>query len=50
VVSGVLRGLLDSPVAVQTRGGTLTIAWAGGDNPVWMKGPAEPVFDGSMEI
>jgi diaminopimelate epimerase len=50
VVSGVLRGLLDSPVAVETRGGTLTIAWAGGDNPVWMKGPAEPVYEGSIEI
>jgi diaminopimelate epimerase len=49
VVSGVLRGLLDSPVAVQARGGTLTISWAGGDNPVWMKGPAEPVYEGSIE-
>jgi diaminopimelate epimerase len=50
VVSGILRGLLDSPVAVRTRGGTLTISWAGGDNPVWMKGPAETVFDGSIEL
>ncbi|HYG68587.1 MAG TPA: diaminopimelate epimerase, partial [Anaeromyxobacteraceae bacterium] len=39
-VSGIARGLLDSPVRVRTRGGTLTIAWAGGDNAVWMKGPA----------
>ena len=36
VVSGIERGLLDSPVEVETRGGRLTIAWAGGDNPVWM--------------
>lgn len=50
VVSGVLQGLLDSPVAVQARGGTLTITWAGGDNPVWMKGPAEPVYEGSIDI
>ena len=50
VVAGILRGLLDSPVAVQARGGTLTISWAGGDNPVWMKGPAEPVFDGFIEL
>jgi diaminopimelate epimerase len=49
-VSGMLRGLLDSPVAVQTRGGTLTISWAGGDNPVWMKGPAEPVYEGSIDL
>ena len=49
VVAGILRGLLDSPVAVQTRGGTLTIAWAGGDNAVWMKGPAKTVFEGEIE-
>jgi diaminopimelate epimerase len=49
-VSGILRGLLDSPVAVQTRGGTLTIGWAGGDNSVWMKGPAEPVYEGSIDL
>jgi diaminopimelate epimerase len=49
-VSGMLRGLLDSPVAAQARGGTLTITWAGGDNPVWMKGPAEPVYEGSIEL
>ena len=50
VVAGILRGLLDSPVAVETRGGTLTISWAGGDNAVWMKGPANSVFEGEMEI
>ena len=50
VVSGIARGLLDSPVRVQTRGGTLTIAWAGGDNAVWMKGPAKTVFEGRIEL
>ena len=49
-VSGVLRGLLDSPVEVQTRGGALTISWAGGDNAVWMKGPAQIVFEGEIEL
>jgi diaminopimelate epimerase len=49
VVTGILRGLLDSPVAVETRGGTLTIAWAGGDNAVWMKGPARSVFEGEID-
>jgi diaminopimelate epimerase len=48
-VSGILRGLLDSPVRVETRGGALTIAWAGGDNAVWMKGPAQIVFEGKIE-
>jgi diaminopimelate epimerase len=36
-------------VQVQTRGGALTISWAGGDNAVIMKGPAETVFDGTLE-
>jgi diaminopimelate epimerase len=49
-VAGIARGLLDSPVRVQTRGGALTIAWAGGDNPVCMKGPAQAVFEGSLEL
>jgi diaminopimelate epimerase len=49
VVSGIRLGLLDSPVRVQTRGGALTIAWAGGDNAVWMKGPAQSVFEGEIE-
>jgi diaminopimelate epimerase len=50
VVAGISRKLLDSPVRVQTRGGTLTIAWAGGDNAVWMKGPAETVYDGTIDL
>jgi diaminopimelate epimerase len=50
VVSGIARDLLDSPVQVETRGGRLTIAWAGGDNPVWMKGPAICAFEGTIEL
>ncbi len=50
VVSGVLRGLVESPVRVQARGGTLTVTWAGGDNAVWMKGPAQTVFEGVIEL
>jgi diaminopimelate epimerase len=49
-VAGIARGLLDSPVRVEARGGALTIAWAGGDNPVCMKGPAQAVFEGSIEL
>jgi len=48
-VAGILRGLLDSPVTVEARGGTLTVTWAGGDNAVWMKGPARSVFEGEIE-
>lgn len=50
VATGIRRGLLDSPVRVRTHGGTLTISWAGGDNAVWMKGPAQTVFEGTLEI
>ncbi len=49
-VAGILRGLLDSPVEVRARGGTLTVSWAGGDNAVWMKGPAAIVYEGEIEL
>lgn len=50
VVAGIWKKLLDTPVKVRTRGGTLTVAWAGGDNAVFMKGPAATVFEGTMEL
>ena len=54
VVSGIRRGLLDSPVKVHTRGGDLQIAWGGMLNgvaqPVIMTGPAVTVFEGETEI
>lgn len=49
-VSGIQRGLIESPVEVQARGGTLRIAWAGEGKPVRMTGPARRVFDGEIEI
>ncbi len=50
VVAGVTRGLLDSTVTVSTIGGNLSICWKGGNNPVWMTGPAISVFDGEIEL
>ena len=50
VVAGIRRGLLDSPVQVQARGGKLTINWAGEGQPVLMSGPAETVFEGEIEL
>ena len=50
VAAGIRLGLLDSPVEVHTLGGELTIAWRGADNPVYMTGPAETVFEGEIEI
>jgi len=50
VVAGIRRGLLDSPVAVETPGGELSIAWDGEGRPVRMTGPAVTVFEGEIEI
>lgn len=51
VVSGISRGLLDSPVIVHTKGGALTIEWNGKrTDPVLMTGPAETVFEGEVQI
>ncbi len=50
VVAGINRGLLDSPVRVEARGGELSIAWAGGTAPVLLTGPAVSVFEGEIDI
>ncbi|MFT3812620.1 MAG: diaminopimelate epimerase [Acidovorax sp.] len=51
VVSGIRLGLLEGRVDVQTRGGRLTIAWAGGaQDAVYMTGPAATVFEGAIDI
>lgn len=50
VVAGIRRGLLDSPVRVDARGGQLSITWDGEGQPVWLTGPAVTVFEGEIEI
>ena len=50
VVAGIRRGLLDSPVRVDARGGQLSIAWAGEGQSVFLTGPAVTVFEGEIEI
>ncbi len=49
VVSGIRRGLLDTPVKVIARGGELTIEWQP-SQPVLMTGAATTVFKGEIEI
>ena len=49
-VSAMLRGVVDPVVEVELRGGTLEIAWEGGDSSVFMTGPAATVFTGTMEV
>jgi diaminopimelate epimerase len=50
VVTGIIRGLLQSTVEVNMHGGDLTVRWKGEDQPVWMTGPAVAVFDGEIEL
>jgi diaminopimelate epimerase len=50
VVAGIRLGRLDAKVDVETRGGVLTIEWAGGASPVMMTGPAVTVFEGEIEV
>ena len=50
VVAGIRRGLLDSRVRVSARGGELSVAWAGGEAPVFLSGPAVTVFEGEITI
>ena len=50
VAAGQVLGLLDSPVSVALPGGNLTISWGGGTEPLWMSGPAEWSFEGSIYL
>ena len=51
VVAGIRQGWLDPQVDVDTRGGRLSIAWAGGaHDPVYMTGPATRVFEGELDL
>ena len=50
-VAGMRLGLLDSRVQIHTRGGPLLIDWAGGSaDSVRMTGPAQTVFEGSIDL
>lgn len=49
VAVGRMRGDLDARVIVELRGGDLVIEWDGGDNPLWMTGPAETAFHGTLD-
>lgn len=48
VAAGIRRGLLESPVRVQTRGGILHIEWDG--TRLRMTGPVTTVFAGSVDV
>ncbi|MCS6763315.1 MAG: diaminopimelate epimerase [Candidatus Protistobacter heckmanni] len=50
VVAGIRRGLLDSSVKVDTRGGQLFIRWAGPGKSVMMTGPTKSVYEGEVDL
>lgn len=50
VVAGQIQGWLNEIVKVGLPGGELVIRWQGGDNPIYMTGPATYVFEGQIEL
>lgn len=50
LVSSVLNGLTDRAAWIGLKGGDLFIEWNAQDNHVYMTGPAEAVFEGSIDI
>lgn len=48
-VWGILQSKLTSPVAITLPGGTLDITWQQGSS-LWMRGPAEHVYDGQISL
>ena len=50
VVAGIAQNLLDHAVTVELQGGKLYIQWQGQNQPVWMTGPAETVFEGNIDL
>jgi diaminopimelate epimerase len=41
--------LLAAEVEVHVPGGQLGVHWDGGSTPVWLSGPAEVAFEGTVE-
>jgi diaminopimelate epimerase len=49
-VAAVAQGLAQSPVNVHLDGGVVEIEWAGEGEPAYMKGPAEYICQGNLEL
>ncbi|MDH3588264.1 MAG: diaminopimelate epimerase [Gammaproteobacteria bacterium] len=50
VIAAVERGLKPGWVSVDLPGGQLMVKWAGPEESVWLRGPAQRVFEGQTEI
>lgn len=49
-VWAIAAGKMNTPVTVALTGGELQVDWKGGGVPVWLTGPATPVFQGVIPI
>ena len=50
VVSGQRLGLLDEQVRVHLPGGQVVVSWRGGEATAWLKGNAELINEGMMDL
>jgi len=50
VAVGVRRGWLDPEVRVDLPGGTARVSWSGPGQPIWLTGPADTVYTGSVDL
>jgi diaminopimelate epimerase len=50
VAVGRSLGLLGADVEVRVSGGTLSVHWEGAGQSIWLTGPAQQAFEGSVEI
>jgi len=50
VAVGRNRGWLDAEVRVDLPGGTAMVSWPGPGSPLWLTGPAQQVFTGSIDL
>ncbi|UUZ97305.1 diaminopimelate epimerase [Paenibacillus sp. P25] len=48
LAAGVLNGVMDRKAVVSLKGGDLLIEWSEADNRIYMTGPAETVFKGTL--
>jgi diaminopimelate epimerase len=50
VAVGRRHGLLGEEVNVDLPGGRLVVQWKGPGEPIWLTGPAETAFEGTVTI
>jgi diaminopimelate epimerase len=50
VVTGQRREMLDDDVSVRLPGGKVMVSWRGGESPVWLKGDAEMINEGMLDL